>query len=77
MRKCDKLLLIEIVDEVLRRLPLDIPTFTKLPNYEPICNIRRARRQNANGLKARRSTPNRRLTDWMDVQTFSLAEEDD
>ena len=67
----------EIVDEVLRRLPPDIPTFTKLTKYEPVPNLRRKPRPDASGLKARRSTPNRRLTDWVDVQTFSFTKEDD
>jgi len=77
MRKRDKLLLIEIVDEVLRKLPLDIPTFTKLPNYESVPNLRRKPRPDASGFKARRSTPNRKWESWVDVQTITLKEDDD
>jgi hypothetical protein len=48
-------LLIEVVDEVLRLLPPTVPTFTKLKTYEPLLNLRRGKRPDANGLKARRS----------------------
>jgi hypothetical protein len=48
-------LLIEVLDEALRLLPPTVPTFTKLETYEPILNIRRGKRVDANGLKARRS----------------------
>ena len=48
-------LLIEVLDEALRLLPPTVPTFTKIKIYEPILNIQRGQRVNANGLKARRS----------------------
>ena len=73
----DRQLFIEIIDETLRRLPPTIPKFTKLTSYEPVCNLRREQRKDANGLKARRSSPNRRFEDWVDVQTISFAKEDD
>ena len=79
MRRNHNLQLEEIVDEALRLLPktLNVPEFTKLTIYEHIHNIRRARRKDANGLKARRSSPNRRFEDWVDVQTISFTKEDD
>jgi hypothetical protein len=76
MRNADKLL-IEVIDEALRLLPPSIPSFTKLTKYEPVSNLRREPRPDAGGLKARRSTPNRRLTDWVDIQTISFAKEAD
>jgi len=49
-------LLIEVLDEAMRILPPTIPSFTKLKIYdEPIPNLRRRKRADANGLKARRS----------------------
>ena len=48
-------LLIEVLDEAMRLLPPTVPTFTRLETYEPILNIQRRKRANANGLKARRS----------------------
>jgi hypothetical protein len=49
-------LLIEVLDEALRLLPPTVPSFTKLKLYdEPIPNIRRRKRVDANGLKTRRS----------------------
>jgi hypothetical protein len=48
-------LLIEVLDEAMRLLPPTVPTFTTLKTYEPILDIRRRQRVNANGLKARRS----------------------
>ena len=77
MRRNNYLQLEEIVDEALRLLPPTIPQFTKLTIYEHIRDIRRARRKDANGLKARRSSPNRRFEDWVDVQTISFTKEDD
>ncbi len=69
--------LIAIIDETLRLLPPTIPEFRKLTSYEPVCDLRRAKRKDASGLKARRSAPNRRFEDWVDVQTITLKEEDD
>lgn len=48
-------LLIEVLDEALRLLPPTVPTFTKLKTYEPLLDIRRRKRPDANGLKTRRS----------------------
>ena len=49
-------LLIEVLDEAMRILPPTVPVFTKLKTYdEPIPNLRRRKRVDAHGLKARRS----------------------
>jgi len=49
-------LLIEVLDEAMRLLPPTVPSFTKLKIYdEPIPNLRRRKRIDANGLKTRRS----------------------
>jgi hypothetical protein len=48
-------LLIEVLDEAMRILPPTVPSFTKLKIYEPLPNLRRKQRVDANGLKARRS----------------------
>jgi hypothetical protein len=49
-------LLIEVLDEAMRILPPTIPSFTKLKIYdEPIPNLRRRKRTDANGLQTRRS----------------------
>jgi hypothetical protein len=49
-------LLIEVLDEAMRILPPTVPSFTKLKIYdEPIPSLRRRKRVDANGLKARRS----------------------
>jgi hypothetical protein len=49
-------LLVEVLDETMRLLPPTVPSFTKLKIYdEPIPNLRRRKRVDANGLKARRS----------------------
>jgi hypothetical protein len=77
MRRNNYLQLIEIVDEALRLLPPTMPEFRKLTIYEHIRDIRRAKRKDASGLKARRSTPNRKWESWVDVQTITLKEEDD
>ena len=76
MRNTDKLL-IEVLDEALRLLPPTVPLFTKLTVYEPISNLRRKPRADANGLKARRSSANSRGAQWLDIQTISLAQKDD
>jgi hypothetical protein len=77
MRRNNYLQLEEIVDEALRLLPPTMPEFRKLTIYEHIRDIRRAKRKDAGGLKTRRSSPNRRLEDWVDVQTITLKEDDD
>jgi hypothetical protein len=48
-------LLIEVLDEAMRILPPTVPSFTKLKIYEPLPNLRRRKRVDANGLKTRRS----------------------
>jgi len=48
-------LLLEVLDEAMRILPPTIPTFTKLKIYEPLPDLRRRERVDANGLKTRRS----------------------
>jgi hypothetical protein len=49
-------LLVEVLDETMRLLPPTIPSFTKLKIYdEPIPNLRRRKRVDANGLQTRRS----------------------
>ena len=69
MRNTDKLLL-EIIDDVLRRLP-------KKPNIEPyelwnsIPNLRRARRVDAYCLEERRGHRSRRSSEWLDTQKSS------
>jgi hypothetical protein len=77
MRRNNYLQLIAIIDETLRLLPPTMPEFRKLTSYEPVCNLRRAKRKDASGFKARRSTPNRKWESWVDVQTITLKEEDD
>jgi hypothetical protein len=55
-RRQSHALLIEVLDEALRLLPPTVPSFTKLKLYdEPIPNIRRRKRVDANGLQTRRS----------------------
>jgi hypothetical protein len=76
MRHGHKLLL-EVLDEALRLLPPTVPSFTKLKIYEPIPNLRRKPRADANGLKTRRSTPNRNGAQWLDIQALPLTQEDD
>jgi hypothetical protein len=76
MRNDDKLLL-EVLDEALRILPPNVPSFTKLTKYEPISSLRRKPRADAHGLKARRSTGARKWESWVDVQTISLTQEND
>jgi hypothetical protein len=76
MRRGRKLL-IEVLDEALRLLPPTIPTFNKLKIYEPLPDLRRRKRVDANGLKARRSTPNRNGAQWLDIPPFALTKEND
>jgi hypothetical protein len=74
-----RLELIEVLDEVLRLLPKQhyyIPKFED-HKFEYIPDIRRKPRVNAQGLKARRSRPNRKWESWVDVQTITLQEEAD
>ena len=74
-----RLQLIEVLDEVLRLLPKQhyyIPKFED-HKFEYIPSLRRKPRANAQGLKTRRSKPNRQWESWVDVQTFTLQEETD
>lgn len=59
-------LLIEVLDEAMRLLPPTVPIFTKLKKYEPLLDIRRGKRADANGLKARRSKAFNRTTRGLD-----------
>ena len=62
-------LLIEIIDEALRRLPKN--TERKIANYElwnSIPNFRRAKRVDAYCFEKRRSTRSRRSEEWLDLQ---------
>jgi hypothetical protein len=78
MRHNHKLHVIEVLDEALRLLPKPkyyIPKFED-HKFEYIPNLRREPRANAQGLKTRRSKPNRQWESWVDVQTITLQEED-
>ena len=66
-------LLIEVLDEAMRLLPPTVPTFTKLETYEPILNIRRRKRVDANGLKARRSKAFNTTTRGLDYEVCTTA----
>ena len=57
----------EIVDEALKHLPITIPKFSNIESFSNVPNIRREQRVNANGLKARRSPPNRKWESWVDI----------
>jgi hypothetical protein len=76
MRRGRKLL-IEVLDEALRLLPPTIPTFNKLKIYEPISNLRRAKRVDAHGLKTRRSSHAGKKSPWVDIPPIALTKEDD
>jgi hypothetical protein len=79
MRHNRKLHVIEVLDEALRLLPKSkyyIPKFED-HKFEYIPNLRREPRANAQGLKTRRSKPNRQWESWVDVQTFTLQEKAD
>ncbi len=75
MTRMRKLRLEEIVDEALKHLPLFIPKFKNLESFSDVPNIRREPRVDANGLKARRSTPNRKWETWVDVQDNTFEKE--
>ena len=73
-----RLQVIEVLDEALSLLPKPkyyIPKFED-HKFEYVSNLRREPRANAQGLKKRRSKPNRQGESWVDVQTFTLREED-
>lgn len=59
-------LLIEVLDEAMRILPPTVPSFTKLKIYEPLPNLQRRKRVDANGLKARRSKAFNKTTRGLD-----------
>jgi hypothetical protein len=78
MRHNRKLHVIEVLDEALRLLPKPeyyIPKFED-HYFEHVPNLRRKPRADAQGLKARRGGSNRKWESWVDVQTFTLQEED-
>ena len=65
----DRELLIEIIDETLRRLPKN--TEQKLKKYElwnAIPNLRRVKRVDAYCFEKRRSPRTRRSEEWLDLQ---------
>ena len=73
-----RLQVIEVLDEALSLLPKPkyyIPKFED-HKFEYVSNLRRKPRANAQGLKKRRSKPNRQWESWVDVQTFTLREKD-
>jgi hypothetical protein len=79
MRHNRKLHVIEVLDEALSLLPKPkyyIPKFED-HKFEYVPNLRREPRANAQGLKTRRSKPNRQWESWVDVQTFTLQKEAD
>jgi hypothetical protein len=74
-----RLELIEVLDETLRLLPKQhyyIPKFED-HKFEYVPDIRRKPRVDAKGLQTRRSRPNRKWENWVDVQTFTLQAEAD
>jgi hypothetical protein len=77
MRQNRKLHVIEVLNEVLQLLPKPkyyVPKFGD-DKFEYVPNLRREPRADAQGLKKRRSKPNRQWESWVDVQTFTLQEE--
>lgn len=79
MPKRRNLHLIEVLDEALKLLPEPICYVPKFEDhyFEYVPNLRREQRPDAKGLKTRRSKPNRRFENWVDVQTITLQEETD
>ena len=73
-----RLQVIEVLNEALNLLPKSkyyVPKFGD-DKFEYVPNLRREPRANAQGLKARRSGPNRQWESWVDIQTITLREED-
>jgi hypothetical protein len=73
-----RLQIIEVLNEALSLLPKPkyyVPKFGD-DKFEYVPNLRREPRVNAQGLKTRRSKPNRQWESWVDVQTITLREED-
>jgi valyl-tRNA synthetase len=64
-------LLIEVLDEAMRLLPPTVPSFTKLKIYEPLPNLQRGKRVNANGLKTRRSKAFNKTTRGLDDEVHT------
>ena len=75
MRNNNKLHVIEVLNEALKLLPPTVPSFNKLKTYEPIPNLRRAKRVDAHGLKTRRSSHAGKKSPWVDIPPFALAKE--
>ena len=74
-----RLQVIEVLNEALNLLPKSkyyVPKFGD-DKFEYVPNLRREPRADAQGLKKRRSKPNRQWESWVDVQTFTLREEKD
>lgn len=74
-----RLQVLEVLNEALNLLPKPkyyIPKFGD-DKFEYVPNLRREPRVDAQGLKKRRSKPNRQWESWVDVQTFTLQEETD
>jgi hypothetical protein len=74
-----RLQVIEVLNEALSLLPKPkyyVPKFGD-DKFEYVSNLRREPRVDAQGLKKRRSKPNRQWESWVDVQTFTLQEETD
>jgi len=73
-----RLQVIEVLNEALSLLPKPkyyVPKFGD-DKFEYVPNLRRKPRADAQGLKKRRSKPNRQWESWVDVQTITLREED-
>ena len=73
-----RLQVIEVLNEALSLLPKPkyyVPKFGD-DKFEYVPNLRREPRADAQGLKKRRSKPNRQWESWVDVQTITLREED-
>ena len=74
-----RLQILEVLNEALSLLPkpkYHVPKFGD-DKFEYVPNLRREPRADAQGLKKRRSKPNRQWESWVDVQTFTLQEETD
>lgn len=72
-----RLQILEVLNEALSLLPkpkYHVPKFGD-DKFEYVPNLRREPRADAQGLKKRRSKPNRQWESWVDVQTFTLQEE--
>ena len=74
-----RLQILEVLNEALSLLPKPkyyVPKFGD-DKFEYVPNLRREPRADAQGLKKRRSKPNRQWESWVDVQTFTLQKETD